>query len=352
MTIAFLLRNTLLARRRRAGGARAGMSRCGEGCRARRAARARGRGAAWSSRCCCRGTKARVGHARRVGHVRAGRSCCCSLAAARRDCAVRQHARRAQRRACRSSAGVWSVPLGVAGLIAAVVRVLERPDARDRPVRRRRGWRSPARSRSSRARGTRCATNTARCTRRRRPSRARGRSDERQLSRLRGADRLVAVAALALMLFMFVFSWFGESLSGTLPGSDVSGLAAARPAGKSSPSQPLGVAADDSRRARLGGRAIAGGLAAAGVAQPWPRCDRAAARGGVFALLIALPHPPSPGRERRASAAFMPPSASELGIWLGLAAASRSPPAAICSCAKKCPRSRSPSSRRRRRSQG
>jgi hypothetical protein len=42
-------------------------------------------------------------------------------------------------------------------------------------------------------------------------------------SRLRGADRLVAAAALALALFMFVFDWFGESLSGTLPGSESAG---------------------------------------------------------------------------------------------------------------------------------
>ena len=42
-----------------------------------------------------------------------------------------------------------------------------------------------------------------------------------QLSRLRGADRLVAVAALALGLFMFAFDWFGESHKGTLPGSDL-----------------------------------------------------------------------------------------------------------------------------------
>jgi hypothetical protein len=42
-----------------------------------------------------------------------------------------------------------------------------------------------------------------------------------QLSRLRGADRLVAGSALALLLFMFAFSWFGESRKGTLPGSDL-----------------------------------------------------------------------------------------------------------------------------------
>jgi hypothetical protein len=41
------------------------------------------------------------------------------------------------------------------------------------------------------------------------------------LNRLRGADRLVAGTALALALFMFVLNWFGESLKGTLPGSDV-----------------------------------------------------------------------------------------------------------------------------------
>ena len=45
-----------------------------------------------------------------------------------------------------------------------------------------------------------------------------------RLSRLRGADRLVAGGAIALSLFMFSFSWFGESVSGTLPGRDVSGL--------------------------------------------------------------------------------------------------------------------------------
>jgi hypothetical protein len=45
-----------------------------------------------------------------------------------------------------------------------------------------------------------------------------------RLNRLRGADRLVAGGAIALSLFMFVFSWFGERVSGTLPGRDVSGL--------------------------------------------------------------------------------------------------------------------------------
>ncbi|HEX3433544.1 MAG TPA: hypothetical protein VHT25_05730 [Solirubrobacteraceae bacterium] len=42
-----------------------------------------------------------------------------------------------------------------------------------------------------------------------------------QLSRLRAVDRLVAVAALALALFMFALTWFGESIEGTLPGSSV-----------------------------------------------------------------------------------------------------------------------------------
>jgi hypothetical protein len=40
---------------------------------------------------------------------------------------------------------------------------------------------------------------------------------------VRGADRLVATGALALVLFMFAFDWFGESFQGTLPGSDLSG---------------------------------------------------------------------------------------------------------------------------------
>jgi len=44
-----------------------------------------------------------------------------------------------------------------------------------------------------------------------------------QLSRLRRADRLVAGAAIALFVFMFFFNWFGESISGTLPGSDLTG---------------------------------------------------------------------------------------------------------------------------------
>jgi len=41
------------------------------------------------------------------------------------------------------------------------------------------------------------------------------------LSRMRSADRIVAAGALALLLFMFLFSWFGLSIAGTLPGSDV-----------------------------------------------------------------------------------------------------------------------------------
>ena len=40
---------------------------------------------------------------------------------------------------------------------------------------------------------------------------------------MRGADRLVAVAALGLLLFTFVFSWVGENVAGTLPGSHISG---------------------------------------------------------------------------------------------------------------------------------
>lgn len=44
-----------------------------------------------------------------------------------------------------------------------------------------------------------------------------------QLSRLRSADRLVAGAAIALFVVMFFFAWFGETVSGTLPGSNLSG---------------------------------------------------------------------------------------------------------------------------------
>jgi opacity protein-like surface antigen len=43
------------------------------------------------------------------------------------------------------------------------------------------------------------------------------------LSRLRGADRLVAVAALALALFVFAFDWFGENIGGKLPGNELTG---------------------------------------------------------------------------------------------------------------------------------
>ncbi len=46
---------------------------------------------------------------------------------------------------------------------------------------------------------------------------------ELDLSRVRGADRLVAVSALALALFVFVFDWFGETVSGTLPGPEAAG---------------------------------------------------------------------------------------------------------------------------------
>jgi hypothetical protein len=44
-----------------------------------------------------------------------------------------------------------------------------------------------------------------------------------QLRRLRAADRLVVAGALALLLFMFVFAWVGESLQGKLRGSYLSG---------------------------------------------------------------------------------------------------------------------------------
>jgi hypothetical protein len=45
-----------------------------------------------------------------------------------------------------------------------------------------------------------------------------------QLNRLRTADRLVAGAAIALLASMFLFDWYGESHTGTLPGSNLSGL--------------------------------------------------------------------------------------------------------------------------------
>jgi hypothetical protein len=44
-----------------------------------------------------------------------------------------------------------------------------------------------------------------------------------ELQRLSGADRLVAGAAIALLVFMLFFSWFGESVSGTLPAGNPSG---------------------------------------------------------------------------------------------------------------------------------
>jgi hypothetical protein len=44
-----------------------------------------------------------------------------------------------------------------------------------------------------------------------------------QASRLRSADRLVAGGAIALLIFMFFFDWFGASVSGTLPGANLSG---------------------------------------------------------------------------------------------------------------------------------
>ncbi len=37
------------------------------------------------------------------------------------------------------------------------------------------------------------------------------------------ASRLVAVGAIALFVFMFFFAWFGESITGTQPGSTFSG---------------------------------------------------------------------------------------------------------------------------------
>jgi hypothetical protein len=45
-----------------------------------------------------------------------------------------------------------------------------------------------------------------------------------RLSRLRNADRLVGGGAIALFIFVFFFNWFGESVSGTLPASNLSGV--------------------------------------------------------------------------------------------------------------------------------
>jgi hypothetical protein len=44
-----------------------------------------------------------------------------------------------------------------------------------------------------------------------------------QLNRLRSADRLIAGGAIALLIVMFFFDWFGASVSGTLPGANLSG---------------------------------------------------------------------------------------------------------------------------------
>ncbi len=43
------------------------------------------------------------------------------------------------------------------------------------------------------------------------------------LNRLTRADRIVAAGALALLAFMFLLNWFGESVEGTVPGRDLSG---------------------------------------------------------------------------------------------------------------------------------
>ncbi|HMH47620.1 MAG TPA: hypothetical protein VK538_07885 [Solirubrobacteraceae bacterium] len=43
------------------------------------------------------------------------------------------------------------------------------------------------------------------------------------ISRLRRAERIVGGGAIALFIFMFFFKWFGGSVSGALPGGNVSG---------------------------------------------------------------------------------------------------------------------------------
>ena len=137
-----------------------------------------------------------------------------------------------------------------------------------------------------------------------------------RLSRLRGADRLVAGGAIALSLFMFFFSWFGESVSGALPGTDVSGL------GTSS----TGWEAFTVRRwiwlltivvALTSVAAIASGRRLG--ASPWPGAI-VLLLGALSSLLILyrIVHHPA------ASVSFGGFDASygiRLGIWLGLIAA-------------------------------
>jgi hypothetical protein len=133
---------------------------------------------------------------------------------------------------------------------------------------------------------------------------------------MHGADRIVAVGALALLLFMFVFSWFGESIAGTLPGSDVSG------AGSSATGWE---AFTNSRWVWLLTAlvALAAVLARAAGRRPPPSIQLGAVvalLGGVSALLIGyrIVHHPT------ASAGFGGFHASfgiRIGIWLGFAAA-------------------------------
>jgi hypothetical protein len=136
------------------------------------------------------------------------------------------------------------------------------------------------------------------------------------LSRLTRADRIVALGALALLAFMFLLDWFGESVKGALPGRDLS----------SSGTGASGWQAfTNSRWVWL--LTIVVALACVLAAAAGRRLERplrggelVLLLGGVSALLILfrIVHHPS------ASASFGGFHASSgirFGIWLGLAAA-------------------------------
>jgi hypothetical protein len=138
-------------------------------------------------------------------------------------------------------------------------------------------------------------------------------------SRLRGADRLVAVGAVALLAFMFLFDWYGGSVTGLLPGSHITGATLSSTGWETfTASRWIWLA---TIVAALGSVSIAGIAAGAGRREgPLQPSAIVAGLGAISTALILyrIAHHPGPS----ASGGGVHASYGiKLGIWLGLLAA-------------------------------
>lgn len=134
--------------------------------------------------------------------------------------------------------------------------------------------------------------------------------------RLRSANRLVAGGALALLVFMFFFDWYGESVQGTLPGRDLSGAGTSLTGWQTfTDSRWMWLATIVVALASV--VALAGRWRAPDALQPGSLVALLGAVSAVLILYRIVHHP-------AASAGFGGFHVSfgiRIGIWLGLAAA-------------------------------